>query len=207
MPLAPEIAGFGDGDHKQGETGLTITGGGFGAFPGSVWMYQNADRSGLADQLTVGAWSDLQVSGVAIPASPANAPGTVYLFLRREDLAWSQGLAFTLSAASVAYPTIPDNRRIALPAGGIWVLDPDVAAFCEVDFSQALPDGVTLAEVSRTIPAGLTEEDAVIDAASGRFALKLSGARHASIYQVGLIATLSNAGTIPVTAPLRCFNG
>lgn len=99
MALAPEIASFGDGNHEEGETGLAITGGGFGAFAGSAWIYQNADRTGLSDQLTVGTWNDIQLSGVEIPASPNNATGTVYLFVQREDLAWSQGFAFTLSEA------------------------------------------------------------------------------------------------------------
>lgn len=98
MALAPEIASFGDGDHQQGETGLTISGGGFGAFPGNAWIYQNADRSGLSDQLIVGAWNDIELSGVDIPASTNNGPGTVYLFVQREDLAWSQGFQFTLAA-------------------------------------------------------------------------------------------------------------
>jgi hypothetical protein len=114
MALAPEISSFGDGDHEEGETGLAIDGGGFGAFPGSAWMYQNADRSGLADELTVGAWNDIQLSGVEIPASPNNSPGTVYLFVQRDDLAWSQGLEFTLtdSEAPVIVIEPPASRTI-----------------------------------------------------------------------------------------------
>ena len=100
MP-APELSAFGDGTHDIGETGLTIDGGGFG-FTGSAWMYENSDRSGAADQLIVGAWNDIQLTGVAIPASPNNTAGTRYLFVQRDDLAWSQGLAFTLSGAPVA---------------------------------------------------------------------------------------------------------
>lgn len=99
MALAPEISAFGDGDHLEGETGLTVDGGGFGAFPGSLWMFENADGSGAADELTVGAWNDIQIAGVEIPASPNNVPGTVYLRVLREDLAWSQGFAFTLTAS------------------------------------------------------------------------------------------------------------
>ncbi|KKL78224.1 hypothetical protein LCGC14_2026990 [marine sediment metagenome] len=95
MP-APEVSAFGDGEHQFGETGLTIDGGGFGAFPGAAWIYENADRTGLTDQLTIGAWNDIEFTGVEIPASPNNGPGTRYLFVQREDLAWSQALAFTL---------------------------------------------------------------------------------------------------------------
>lgn len=100
MALAPEIASFGDGNHEEGETGLTASGGGYGAFPGRVLMTQNADGSGLVDVLTVnGAWSDIEIAGIDIPASPNNAAGTVYLIVEREDLAWSQGFAFTLAEA------------------------------------------------------------------------------------------------------------
>jgi hypothetical protein len=99
MALAPEIASFGDGNHQIGATGLSIAGGGFGAFPGAAWIYAAADRSGAADQLTVGTWNDITLSGVEIPASPNNVAGTVYLFVMREDLAWSQAFTFTLSAA------------------------------------------------------------------------------------------------------------
>jgi len=98
MP-APELSAFGDGSHVSGETGLTVEGGGFGAFPGSLWIYENADRTGDADELTVGDWNDIELSGVEIPGSLNNAAGTRYLFLEREDLAWSQGLAFTLALA------------------------------------------------------------------------------------------------------------
>lgn len=108
MALAPEIASFGDGNHQDGETGLTILGGGFGAFPGSAWIYQNADRTGLSDQLTVGTWNDIELSGVEIPATPNNAAGTVYLFVQHESTEWSQGFQFTLSDAGGA-DTTPDQ--------------------------------------------------------------------------------------------------
>ena len=97
---APEISAFGDDAHSDGETGLVIDGGGFGAFPGEVWMFANANRTGSADQLTVGAWNDIQLTGVAIPGSTNNVTGTVYLLLQREDLAWSQGHAFTLASGA-----------------------------------------------------------------------------------------------------------
>lgn len=113
MSLAPEVSSFGDGNHAAGESGLSIDGGGFGAFPGSAWIYQNADRSGLEDQLTVGAWNDIQLSGVAMPASPANSAGTVYLFVQREDLAWSQAFQFTLAADGEEDEVIlPPPRRM-----------------------------------------------------------------------------------------------
>lgn len=98
MP-APEISSFGDEAHDAGETGLVIDGGGFGAFPGSAWIFENEDGSGASDQLTIGAWNDIQLTGVEIPASPNNTSGTRYVRVQREDLAWSNALAFTLSVS------------------------------------------------------------------------------------------------------------
>lgn len=98
MPLAPEIRAFGDANHESGETGLTIDGAGFGAFPGAAWLFENPDRTGLSDELVVGNWNDIQLTGVDIPAVTNNAAGTVYLFVMREDLAWSQGFAINLDS-------------------------------------------------------------------------------------------------------------
>ena len=111
MP-APEISAFGDGTHDAGETGLTVDGGGFGAFPGSLWIYENANRTGNADQLTIGTWNDIGLTGVEIPASPNNSNGTLYLFVQREDLAWSQGFSFTLGSVPV------DPVLVALSSDG-----------------------------------------------------------------------------------------
>ena len=113
MP-APEVSAFGDGEHQFGETGLTIDGGGFGAFPGAAWIYENADRTGLTDQLTIGTWNDIQFSGVDIPGSPNNSPGTRYLFVQREDLAWSQAFAFAFAFATAMSVNTNIVRPIAM---------------------------------------------------------------------------------------------
>ena len=119
MSLAPELLSFGDGDHDYGATGLTVDGGGFGAFPGELWMFANADRSGAADQLTIGAWNDLQLTGVEIPASPNNAAGTVYLALLREDLAWSPSFGFTLADPSAASTALTGTALSGLLEQGL----------------------------------------------------------------------------------------
>jgi hypothetical protein len=85
----PFIQSFGDDNHELGETGLVVNGQDFGLFAGALWMFANADRTGLSDQLTVGAWSENQLTGVEIPPVPNNAPGTVYLGLQTENLDWS----------------------------------------------------------------------------------------------------------------------
>jgi len=132
MP-APGIGNFGDENHGAGETGLVVDGGGFGPFPGSLWIFENADRSGAADQLTVaGDWNDIQLTGVAIPASPNNLSGTRYLALQRSDLAWSNAFAFTFTAAGV-------------------VLSP-------VDIAQSqVLDGVALSQTHQIAPADIVQ--------------------------------------------------
>lgn len=332
MALAPEIASFGDGSHQQGETGLTISGGGFGAFAGRVLMAQNADGSGLVDLLTVsGPWNDIEIAGIDIPASPNNSAGTVYAIVEREDLAWSQGFQFTLtllgingslsqsigeisisavgtalaqgslsqsigdisvnaagmlpivgalsqsigtislsavgtlgepitgslnaplgditgsSAGSIlvagalsasigqiqlscaggvlvtgslsanigeitldtdaGYPAgIPNSRSIRLPAGGVWLIDPDLPAWCEVDWSTVISDGVTLSSVAYTLPSAITADDTAIDQDLGKWAIHVDGTTHAGMHQIPLTATLSNAQTLNLIAPLRVFN-
>ena len=104
MP-APHISSFGDDDHEEGESNLQIAGFSFGFFTGEAWMYQNANRTGTTDQLTITSWTDLLISGIGIPAVPNNSTGPVFLFVQRSgDLAWSLSHAFTLSAAG-AGPT------------------------------------------------------------------------------------------------------
>lgn len=103
MPIS-EIQSFGDNSHEKGESGLTIIGAGYGAFPGSAWMYQNINRTGFADQLLLTTWNDLIIGGVGIPLVPNNATGPVFLFVQHEDLIWSDGFAFTLTSSIVAGP-------------------------------------------------------------------------------------------------------
>lgn len=110
-------------------------------------------------------------------------------------------------AEGAEYPSVAASRSIRLPAGGIWVIDPDVPAWCEVDWSGVLPQGVTLSSVSYSVPDELTADDTAIDENAEKWAIHLDGATHGAMYQIPLIATLSDAQTISLTAPLRCFNG
>lgn len=110
MP-APEISSFGDESHAPGESGIPIDGGGFGAFPGSVWIYANADLTGAADELDVVSWNDIAIS-VDIPASLTNTAGMRYLFVQREDLAWSNALGFTLESAAGETASASDSVAV-----------------------------------------------------------------------------------------------
>lgn len=111
---APVISDFGDEEHASGEAGLTVDGFQFSHFPGELWMFQNANRTGDADELTVGAWGDMQLTGVEIPAAPNNSDGTVYLFLKTENNEWSLPYEFTLGTAA----SEPDFSASPLEGGG-----------------------------------------------------------------------------------------
>ena len=127
MPLAPVIWDFGDESHRAGDSGLTVDGAGLGISAGELWMYQNADRSGSADQLTVGAWSMMQLTGVSIPGTLNNVPGTVYLFAKRIDQAWSPAYQFTLEVATGTIWTVT-------PTGGVVM-----AGAAPSDFNSGVP--------------------------------------------------------------------
>lgn len=116
---APVVSDFGDESHDPGATGLTINGFQFSHFPGEAWMYENADRTGNADQLTVTTWADMILTGVEIPAAPNNAEGTVYLFVKTENNEWSLPYEFTLGTpapAPAAAATTPAGVRRSRPA-------------------------------------------------------------------------------------------
>jgi hypothetical protein len=160
MP-APEVNAFGDGAHNAGETGLTIGGGGFGAFPGSAWIYENSDRTGVSDQLTVLGWNDIELSGVDIPASPANSSGTRYLFLQREDLAWSNAFAFTLTAGGVVLTPVDIAQAQVLDAVGLT--QTHVLAVADIAQAQVL-DGVGLSQ-THVLAVGELAQLQVLDGA------------------------------------------
>lgn len=112
-PSSPSISAFGDGSVAPGETSVTIVGAAFGPFPGSVWLYQNSNRSGAADELTVTAWDSMGAT-VDVPGSLNNVPGPVFAFVQRSDLAWSLPFSFTLLAAGgidVSVRFIRSTRR------------------------------------------------------------------------------------------------
>ena len=123
--VAPFISDFGDEDHEPAETGLTVTG--FDFFPGvaiqgTLWMFENADRSGASDSLPIGTHTNNSIPDVEIPASPNNADGTVYLaFQRGGDMAWSNSFQFTLSQSVTAAARVAAdfNESKVVDGGGV----------------------------------------------------------------------------------------
>ena len=150
--VAPAISDFGDEDHQEGETGLTVTG--FDFFPGvavqgTLWMFANADRSGASDQLTIGTHTNNSIPSVEIPASPNNSTGTVYLaFHRGGDLAWSNSYTFTLSAGGATAPTVdagPDRYSMV-----------DIGILIEATVTPGSDPSPTIAWTVTVEPGGAT---------------------------------------------------
>lgn len=133
--------------------------------------------------------------------------GFVGSFVKRISITLAGTLASAGAVSTPNYPVgIPDSRIIRLPAGGVWVIDPDVPAWCEVDWLGVIADGVTLSSVAYTLPSAITADDTSIDADLGKWAIHVDGTTHAGTHQIQLTATLSNAETISLIAPLRVFN-
>jgi hypothetical protein len=117
------------------------------------------------------------------------------------------GQAYPLDMApSPEYPTtIAASRRIRLPLGGIWLVDPDAPEFCEIDWRGLLSAGVTLVSVGYVLPPGSRLLDQPIDNA-GRSAIRVSGLTHAALFDIQCTALFSNGVTSLFVAPLRGFN-
>ena len=125
MP-APEVSSFGDGSHAPGASGILVDGAGFG-HAGNVWIYANGDLTGAADQLTVTNWNDAQIT-VTIPGSLTNTAGTRYLFVEREDSAWSNPQAFTLESGATTGALSRTLATLAVSAVGTLPLQASLSA-------------------------------------------------------------------------------
>lgn len=87
----------------------------------------------------------------------------------------------------------------------IPLIDPGDSANFRMDWSDALPSGVTVSAVTHTLPSPLTKVSESNDTTTST--VRVSGALHAGLYLVEAAATLSNGETLNRQFPLRCFNG
>lgn len=87
----------------------------------------------------------------------------------------------------------------------IPLIDPGDDATFQMDWSDALADGVTLSSVSHSVPAPLVK---VTETTSSPMSyVRVSGAQHGQTYLVEASATLSTGEVLNRQFPLRCFNG
>lgn len=75
------------------------------------------------------------------------------------------------------------------------------------DFTDQVPQGVTISSVSSSVPTGLTLEETEPDLANLRCTLRLSGGAHGHTYEVIATAVLSNSEEVPLAMTLTVFDG
>jgi hypothetical protein len=103
--VAPIITDFGDEQHDPGENGLIIDGSSLGASAGIARIYRFSNRTGAQDDLVVGGWTDVQLTGVDIPAVLNNTNGLRYLFVQDSIGRWSEAFSFQLGTPAVSTKT------------------------------------------------------------------------------------------------------
>jgi hypothetical protein len=86
----------------------------------------------------------------------------------------------------------------------IAIFDPTDSALQSFDWTDALPDGVTVSSVTHSVESPMTvlSESNTTTTSSA----KLSGAAHGGYYMVSASATLSNGEVINRQFPIRGFN-
>jgi hypothetical protein len=110
-----------------------------------------------------------------------------------------------------AQPSIPDGEvdRITIPVNGgkIPVKTSAERIYLRFDWSDAIPNGVTLANVVHTVTAAdaVVKEDESTNG-DGTSDLDVSGGAHGLLTQLTIVATLSDASQVSRTWPLRVFN-
>ncbi len=87
----------------------------------------------------------------------------------------------------------------------VALIDPGDSDWFEIDWTDALPDGVTIISVVHSAPSPLTlvAESAI----SPSSFVRLTGAEHGKTYLIEGEATLSDGRVVNRQFPLRCFNG
>lgn len=89
----------------------------------------------------------------------------------------------------------------------IPLIDPSDSATFQLDWTDVLPDSVTLGTVTHTVPSPLTKVSESTNTANASSQVRISGAVHGKTYLIEGQSTLSNGETINRQFPLRCFNG
>jgi hypothetical protein len=75
------------------------------------------------------------------------------------------------------------------------------------DWTDQLPDGVTLVDVTHTVPLPLVLEAESTNSAGAYSTVRVSGGVHGQLFQVNAVAELSNSEEIPGSFTLRILAG
>jgi hypothetical protein len=109
------------------------------------------------------------------------------------------------SAPFGAGGTEVERQVIDVNGGEIPVKTSAEVLYLRFDWTGVLDDGVTLSSVAHTVPGGAVEEAEATNG-DGTSDLNISGGTHAALYQLTIVATLSNSQTVSRTWPLRIYN-
>lgn len=82
----------------------------------------------------------------------------------------------------------------------------DDALLIRFDWTDLLPDGVTLASVAHTVTSPLTKTAESTDTVNGTSDLDLGGGTHGVLSLVQIVATLSAGSPITIYWPVRGWN-
>lgn len=75
-----------------------------------------------------------------------------------------------------------------------------------LDWSD-LPEGITIGQVSHSVPSPLVKVAEATDEAEKVSQVKVSGAVHGGVYTIIASTTLTNGEVVNRPIPVRCFNG
>lgn len=88
----------------------------------------------------------------------------------------------------------------------IVVADPDDSNWYMFDWADSIPTGEALDTVTYTIPASLTNLAEVVDVVQKKSYVRISGIKHAEIYQIEADATTNGATAMVGKGLIRGFN-
>lgn len=88
----------------------------------------------------------------------------------------------------------------------IAIISSGDVAIIPLDWSD-LPTGVTIGQVTHTVPSPLTKVAEASDEDEKVSQVKVSGAVHGGMYVITASTTLTNGEVVNRQVPVRCFNG
>jgi hypothetical protein len=90
---------------------------------------------------------------------------------------------------------------------GICLQHPSTEQRYLFDWTDSVPDGVSITEVEFTVPSPLVEFGEEADLDNDRAVIGIRGVKHGGMYLVLGVATLSDARRLTQSLTLRGFNG
>lgn len=87
------------------------------------------------------------------------------------------------------------------------VVDPQDVPWLTFDWSEFLPSGVTLGDVTHTVPSPLQKVDEATDSVAKTSRVRVSGFVHGGLYVIEARSTLSNGETFERSMTVQAFNG